>query len=252
MTEILIIEDEGPAASRLKKMLEEVSPGVRVLGILESISSAVRWFREHAQPDLLLLDIQLADGLSFEIFSQVRVDSFVIFTTAYDEYAIKAFELNSIDYLLKPVDKEKLARSLEKYHRLHHEPVSLDIPALMAAMDHTKKSYKERFAVSLGSRIKSIEVTQIAYFYSMEKSTFLCTGEGRHYPIDFSLDKLEEILDPRLFFRISRQYTLQYYAIERIQVLSKSRVAIHIIPPTEKPLLVSTARTHQFRLWLDR
>lgn len=252
MTEILIIEDEGPAASRLKKMLEEMDPQVKVLAILESVSSAVRWFRVNAHPDLLMLDIQLADGLSFEIFKQVRIDSFVIFTTAYDEYSIKAFELNSIDYLLKPVDQEKLARALEKFHRLHQQTSSLDIQALMAAMDQTRKTYKERFAVNVGTRIKSIEIRQIAYIYSMEKSTFLCTVEGRHYPIDFSLDKLEQMLDPQLFFRISRQYTLQYDAIDRIQILSKSRVAIHTKPATRDPLLVSTARTHQFRMWLDR
>jgi DNA-binding LytR/AlgR family response regulator len=252
MTEILIIEDEGLAAGRLKKMLEETDSRIKVVGILERVSSAVQWFREHPQPDLLMLDIQLADGLSFEIFKQVRVDSFVIFTTAYDEYAIKAFELNSIDYLLKPVDKVKLARSLEKYYRLKHTPAPIDIPSLLAAMDRSRKNHKERFAVNVGTSIRSIETKQIAYFYSMEKSTFLCTLEGRHYPVDFSLDKLEELLDPGLFFRISRQYTLQFSAIDRIQVLSKSRVAIHTKPATQSPLLVSTARTHQFRLWLDR
>jgi DNA-binding LytR/AlgR family response regulator len=150
------------------------------------------------------------------------------------------------------VDREKLARSIEKYKRLHHEPASLDIPSLLAAMDRTRKNYKERFAVNVGTRIKSIETRHIAYFYSMEKSTFLCTSEGRHYPVDFSLDKLDGVLDPMLFFRINRQYTLQYYAIDRIQVLSKSRVAIHTKPPAREPLLVSTARTHSFRLWLDR
>jgi DNA-binding LytR/AlgR family response regulator len=252
MIHTLIIEDEMPAAQRLKRMLEELDPSVRILEILESVSATVNWLKEHAPPDLMMLDIQLADGLSFEIFKEVQIDSFVIFTTAYDEYAIKAFELNSIDYLLKPVDHGKLLHAMEKYKKLSPIHRHLDIQAIMEAMDQTRKRYKERFAVNVGTRIKSIETSHVAYFHSMEKSTFLCTVENRHYPVDFALDKLEEVLDPSLFFRINRQYTVSYQCIERINILSKSRVAIHTNPPTEKPLLVSTARTHQFRLWLDR
>lgn len=252
MIRTLIIEDEAPAATRLQKLLKEVDPDMEVLGILESVSASVQWFRENPPPDLLMLDIQLADGLSFDIFKQVQIDSFVIFTTAYDEYAIKAFDLNSIDYLLKPVDREKLGKAIAKYRKLRGEPVSLDIQALLAAMDRDKKRYKERFAINIGSRIRSIETVQVAYFYSLDKNTFLCTREDRHYPLDYSLDRLEELLDPDHFFRINRQYTLNYHAIEKINVLSKSRVAVHLIPATQDPLLVSTARTHQFRLWLDR
>lgn len=252
MIDTLIIEDEKPAASRLKKLLEEVDPEIRILQILESVSSTVRWFTENPPPHLLMLDIQLADGLSFDVFKQVKIDSFVIFTTAFDEYAIKAFELNSVDYLLKPIDKERLKKAIEKYRRLSHSHRPVDIQALMEVMDRSRKKYKERFAVNVGTRIKSIETGQIAYFYSLEKNTFLCTMEDRHYPVDFALDKLEELLDPDLFFRISRQYTVNYYAIDRINILSRSRVALHINPSTREPLLVSTARTHQFRLWLDR
>ena len=252
MIDTLIIEDEKPAASRLKKLLEEVDPDLRVLQILESVSSTVRWFRENPPPHLLMLDIQLADGLSFDVFKQVKIDSFVIFTTAYDEYAIKAFELNSIDYLLKPVDKAKLQHALDKFKKISPAPQPMDIQSIMEAMDHTRKRYKERFVVNVGTRIKSIETDHIAYFYSLEKSTFLCTNENRHYPVDFALDKLEEVLDPSRFFRISRQYVVNYGAIDRINILSKSRVAIHTQPATDEPLLVSTARTHLFRLWLDR
>ena len=252
MIDVLIIEDEMPAAQRLKRMLEELDPSIRILGILESVSASVTWLRDHSPPDLMMLDIQLADGLSFDIFKKIHIDSFVIFTTAYDEYAIKAFELNSIDYLLKPVDKEKMEHALEKYKKISPPQRPIDIQALMEAMDHSRKRYKERFAVNVGTKIKSIETSQIAYFYSMEKSTFLCTVNDRHYPVDFALDNLEEVLDPSLFFRISRQYTINYHSIERINILSKSRVALHTNPPTKEPLLVSTARTHQFRLWLDR
>ena len=189
----LIIEDEAPAAKRLEKLLKEVEPSITILETIESVSSAIKWFEQHSQPDLLMLDIQLADGLSFDIFKQVRIDSFVIFTTAYDEYAIKAFELNSIDYLLKPIHRDKLRKSIEKFIRLQGEKKSIDIQAVIAAMDRGRKTYKQRFAVNVGTKIKSIETTNIAYFYSMEKHTFLCTKENRHYPINFTLDKLEEL-----------------------------------------------------------
>jgi len=252
MIRTLIIEDESPAAKRLQRMLEQVEPSINVLDTLESVSSAVKWLENNPQPDLLMLDIQLADGLSFEIFKQVTIDSFVIFTTAYDQYAIKAFELNSIDYLLKPVNKEKLNKAIGKYKKLKGDSASFDIQALLETMDQARKKFKERFAINVGVRIKSIETSKVAFFYSLDKSTFLCTEENRHYPIDYALDKLEELLDPDHFFRVNRQYMVNYYAIEKINVLSKSRVAIQTIPATDETMLVSTARTHQFRLWLDR
>jgi len=252
MIRTLIIEDETPAVKRLEKLLKEVEPSITILKTLESVSSAIKWLKQHPQPDLMMLDIQLADGLSFDIFKQVRVDSFVIFTTAYDEYAIKAFELNSIDYLLKPINKEKLRKSIRKLMQLQGNTNSIDIQAVIAAMDQGRKQYKQRFSVNVGTKIKSIETVNIAYFYSMDKITFLCTKEKRHYPIAFALDKLEELIDPQYFFRINRQYTVNYHAIEKINVLSRSRIAIHTIPPTKEPLLVSSARTHEFRLWLDR
>ena len=248
----LIIEDEAPAAKRLEKLLREVEPSITILATIESVSSAIKWFEQHSQPELLMLDIQLADGLSFDIFKQVRIDSFVIFTTAYDEYAIKAFELNSIDYLLKPVDKRKLEQAIGKFRKLRDHKNSIDIQTVLAAMDRGRRKYKERFAVNVGTRIKSIETSKIAYFYTLDKSTFLCTVEDRHYPVDYALDKLEELLDPQDYFRINRQCTVNYYAIEKINILSKSRVSIHTDPAAKEPLLVSTARTHQFRLWLDR
>jgi DNA-binding LytR/AlgR family response regulator len=252
MIRTLIIEDEAPAADRLGKMLREIEPSIEIVGTIESVSASVRWFENHPQPDLLMLDIQLADGLSFDIFKRITIDSFVIFTTAYDEYAIKAFELNSIDYLLKPVDRLKLGISLEKFKKLRGEKTSFDIQAVLEAMDLARKKYKRRFAVNVGTKIKSLETSQIAYFYSLEKNTFLCTREDRHYPVDYALDRLEKLLDPRYFFRINRQYMVHYHAIEKINILSRSRVSIQTNPPVKELLLVSTARTHEFRSWLDR
>jgi DNA-binding LytR/AlgR family response regulator len=251
MIKTLIIEDEAPAALRLEKMLRDIDPSIRILDRLDSVESAVGWFRSHEQPDLLMLDIQLADGVSFDIFRKVRVESFVIFTTAYDEYAIKAFELNSIDYLLKPISKTRLEAAVVKFRRLQESKPSINMEELILAMEGKKATYKKRFAISIGPRIKSVETDQIAYFSSLEKNTFLGTYEGKEYPVEFSLDRLESMLDPAIFFRISRQYMVNYKAIGKIAVLSKSRLEIEVRGAPE-PLLVSTARTHEFREWIDK
>ncbi len=248
----LIIEDEEPAARRLGKMLMEIEPGIRILDTLDSVEGSVRWLKENASPDLIMLDIQLADGLCFDIFRQVNVDSFVIFTTAYDEYAVRAFELNSIDYLLKPVDRGKLEQSLRKYKDMAGRSGGIDIEALMETLEGRKAGYKKRFAVNIGSRIVSVETSSIAWFYTLEKSTYLCTEDERHYPLDFSLEHLEELLDPDQFFRINRQYLVRYSAIRRIHILSKSRIKLELSPSPKENLLVATARTHEFRMWLDR
>ena len=253
MIKILIIEDEEPAAARLEKLLTGLDPGITILEKLDSIESSVRWLRDNPQPDLIMLDIQLADGLSFEIFRQVDVESFVIFTTAYDEYAIRAFELNSIDYLLKPVDREKLNTSIQKFRKLSASPApQVNINELLESLNVRAKTYKKRFAVNIGAKIVSIETGQVAYFYSLEKSTFICTRDNHHYPVDFSLEAIEALVDPDQFFRINRQYMIRFSAIEKIHILSKSRIKVESNPPCEETLLVSTAKAHDFRLWLDR
>ncbi len=252
MIRALIVEDEEPAAVRLEKLLKQVEPGIQILDVIDSVEIAVKWFETNDPPDLLMLDIQLADGLSFDIFKKAKVDSFVIFTTAYDEYAIKAFELNSIDYLLKPVDRVKLQNSIQKYRKLAGRNQQVSIDTLMETLENRKSSFKIRFAVNVGSKIISVETRSVAYFYSMEKSIFLCTNENHHYPLDFSLEHLEQLLDPEMFFRINRQVIIQYTSIEKIHILSRSRVKLETNPPASEDLLVSTARTHQFRLWLDR
>lgn len=251
MIRTLIIEDEAPAAKRLELLLNEIDLSIQIIGYLDSVSSAVEWFKANPHPDLLMLDIQLADGISFDIFKQVNIDSFIIFTTAYDEYAIKAFQLNSLDYLLKPIDKNKLTLSIEKYKRFKTATPALQIEELLLSMASKSNAYKKRFAISIGTKIKSIETKNIAFFESVEKSTFLHTLDGHSYPIDFSLDKLENLLNPEEFFRTSRQSIIQYAAIEKINILSKSRVQILPIG-TKNEILVSTAKSHSFRKWLDK
>jgi len=252
MIRVLIVEDEQPAAARLEKLLKKVDSNIQVLDVIDSVDGAIKWFGKNDSPELLMLDIQLADGLSFDIFKQIEVDAFVIFTTAYDEYAIRAFELNSIDYLLKPVNPEKLQKSIQKYQKLAGRNQQVNLESLMEVLDQRKSPYKKRFAVNVGSKIISVETCSVAYFYSMEKSTFLCTNGNHHYPLDFSLEHLEQLLDPELFFRINRQVIIQYNSIEKVHILSRSRVKVETNPPAHEDLLVSTARTHPFRLWLDR
>ncbi len=251
MIKCLIIEDEAPAASRLEKLMLEIDPEIHVIVKLDSIESSIKWFKENDDPDLVMLDIQLADGLSFDIFKSISINSFVIFTTAYDEYAIKAFELNSIDYLLKPINKQKLVNALAKFKLLKGSKPTFDVNELISAIEGKKSSYKRRFAISIGTKIKSIEVKDAAAFSSIEKSTFLNTFSGNSYPVDFSLDRLEGILDPESFFRVSRQFIVNYSAIKKINILSKSRIEI-AVSGQEEGILVSTAKTHAFREWLDR
>jgi DNA-binding LytR/AlgR family response regulator len=251
MIRTLIIEDEEPAALRLEKLLKQTSQEIQIIDKLESIDSAVKWLTNNPHPDLIMLDIQLADGLSFEIFKKVKIDSFIIFTTAYDEYAIKAFELNSIDYLLKPVSKEKLASGIEKFKRLSDKKPSFNIDEIISWIENKKTTLKKRFAINIGPKIKSVETDNIAYFYSLEKNTFLCTFEGNNYPVDFSLDKLEELLNPDIFFRINRQNIIHFKSIEKIHVLSKSRLELEIKSSEEK-MVVSTAKSHPFREWIDK
>ena len=252
MIRTLIIEDERAAAERLERMLKRTDPELEIIGILDSIESSVHWLQTNKAPDLIMLDIQLADGQSFEIFKQVKVDSFVIFTTAYYEYAIRAFELNSIDYLLKPISETKLANGIEKFRKLISGNTKINLEELLQNIESKKPLWKKRFLVNAGPSIRSIEARDIAYFYSLDKGTFLCTYDNKHYLMDFSLDKLESLLEPDSFFRINRQFILSFPAITKIHILSKSRIKVEVKPEPSDELLVSSARTHEFRLWLDR
>jgi DNA-binding LytR/AlgR family response regulator len=252
MIRTLIIEDEKPAAQRLQKLLQTIEPEISVLDVIDTVESAVKWFSTNRHPDLIMLDIQLGDGVSFDIFRKVKVESYVIFTTAYDEYAIRAFELNSIDYLLKPVDENRLAGSLEKFRKFRSSSQAENIGKLLEELSSKSEKYKKRFVVNIANKIKVVETGDIAYFYSKEKNTFLCTTDNRHYPLEFSVDHVEEIVNPETFFRVNRQYLVSYRAISKIDVLSKSRIKIETVPPAGEEILVSSSRTAEFRLWLDK
>jgi two-component system, LytTR family, response regulator LytT len=249
---ILIIEDEEPAYKRLQKMLKDIEPGHTLLNQIVSVSSAIKWFKENEAPDLIISDIQLSDGISFEIFKQVDIKCPVIFTTAYDQYAIEAFKVNSIDYLLKPVKKEELEKAVTKFKSLTPATAfpSIDINKLLQSLQPAGIEYKKRFVVRYGEHIKTINIEEVVYFYTEDKATFLCTKDARRFVVDFNLDTLESILDPKVFFRINRQYIISIHSIAEMFAYSKSRVLIKLNPPAKNETIVSTERSADFKHWL--
>lgn len=250
----LIVEDEKPAAEHLVRLLHKCDHKLSILHITDSVSQTVTWFKNNPTPDIMFLDIQLADGLSFEIFKQMDIQCPVIFTTAFEEYAIKAFKINSVDYLLKPVGLEELNFALGKFREqnLQSSSNSLLDKKVELLMQMMSKHYKSRFIVNIGPRIKAIECTQINYFFSLEKSTFLSTNTGKSYDISYSLDQLEPQLDPTFFFRISRKHIVNIDAIQEIITYSSSRLKLIIKGSDDENILVSRRNTSDFKAWLEK
>jgi DNA-binding LytR/AlgR family response regulator len=259
----LIVEDEPLAARRLADMLARQPDPVQVLGTAEAVSQAVEMLRTGPAPDVLFLDIHLADGLSFEIFEQTTVRCPVIFTTAYDQYALQAFKVNSVDYLLKPIDEEELQAALRKLRE--RLPAAAPVapafdPALLTQLMQQMQqsappaaSYKTQFVVRVGEHLKVVPLDQIAYFFSLEKATFLQTTEGRKFVVDYTMDQLEGLLDPRRFFRLNRAYLAQQSAIQDIIHYTNSRLQT-VLKPTapDAQVLVSREKVNVFKSWLDR
>lgn len=252
MIRTLIVEDEQPAARRLQNLLRELDRDIEIAGVTDTVESTVDWLSSNPSPDLIMLDIQLGDGLGFGIFSRINVDSYIIFTTAYDEYAIKAFELNSIGYLLKPVDSHKLSEALRKFRKLGEKSQNIDIAHIIKSIKDRKEQYKKRFIVNVANRIRIIETGSIAYFYSMEKSSFICTFDNKHYPVEFSLDSVEGMVDKEHFFRINRAFLINLKAITKIDIISKSRIKLTVDPPFSGEVMVSGPKSPEFRAWLDK
>lgn len=249
---VLIIEDEVLAAERLEKLLSEADPGIKVLARLVSVRDSVKWLRENSA-DLIFLDIQLSDGISFSIFDEVAVSTPVIFVTAYDEYALKAFRLNSISYLLKPVRKEDLAMSLQKYNSLR-SAFSIDFDSLISAIKGRQPDYRRRFLIQVGDKYRKIDIADVAWFSAVEKNVFLTTTAGISYPVDMTLETLEEVIDPMLFFRINRKYIIGIQSIEKMIAWSRSRIKLTIkpTPGNDDDIIVSIDRAADFRKWLNR
>ena len=250
---VLIIEDEKPSARRLKRMLDHLGVGVQEM--LHSVEEAIAWFKTHEHPDLIFLDIQLSDGLSFEIFDEVQVNSAIIFTTAFDEYALQAFKLNSVDYLLKPIDDEDLEQAVAKYKARmpKQQQVALnfeDIKKLLSATP-VEREYKKRFTTKIGQHLKMITVDEIECFYSENKGTYAATIEGRNYLLDTTLEHLENELSPKVFFRVSRKYYVNINAIKDIISYTNSRLQIKLNNWNEQDIIVSRERVKDFKIWLE-
>lgn len=251
MKSVLIIEDELLAADYLEGLIREVDGGFEVKAKLGSVKESVDWLEKN-KADLIFLDIQLSDGLSFSIFDQVSVNTPIIVTTAYDQYAIKAFDLNSVDYLLKPIRKTDLADSLKKLKSLK-AAYSIDFENLLSAIQGNKTSYRKRFLIRVADKYNSIEAEDIAYFYVSEKGGFLKRYNGYSYPIDISLGTLESMLDPACFFRINRKYMISRNAIVSLTSWSRNRIKVSLKPPVEdeSEVIVSIYNVADFKKWLN-
>lgn len=250
--QVIILEDEKPAARRLSRMLEELD--LEVVAMLHSVAEAVLWFKNNTHPELIFLDIQLSDGLSFEIFENVEIKSAIIFTTAYDEYALKAFKLNSVDYLMKPIDDEELNEALQKYraNKVNTSPSMINAEEIQKMFQKSfLKEYKKRFTIQLGQHLKIIDVDDISCFYSENKGTYLHTTGNRSYLLDQSLEKLEGELDPDKFFKISRKFIVNLHAIKDIVSYSNLRLEVKMDCFNKMPLIVSREKVKLFRDWLD-
>jgi DNA-binding LytR/AlgR family response regulator len=248
----LIIEDESLTARRLESLLQQCDPALRVEAVLPSVAEAVDWLRAHGQPDLIFMDIHLEDDLAFRIFEQIEVLAPVIFTTAYDEYMIKAFKVNSIDYLLKPVNPDELAQAIGKFKALRAQFANPHLDTLLQYIGQKETEYKSRFMIAVGTKIKSIETKDVAYFFSEDKLTFLMTKDGHQFPIDFSLDKLTGMLDPKDFFRISRQFIVSFASIQNVHTYIKGKLKLDLLPKSRLDVLVSGDRMADFKEWLGR
>lgn len=263
---ILIVEDEKLAVRKLTKLIEETAPEFIIRGITPSIAATVDWIAENRaqgepEPDIIFMDIELADGQSFEIFNRTQIRSTVIFTTSYDEYALQAFKVNSIDYLLKPVQQEDLQRSIRKYYDLTSAQTSapaqgsqLNLEAILKSLNiHTPaREYRKRFLVKQGARLLSVETSEIAYFYIDGGLTFFKNFHGQKFVVDYKMDELDEFLDPDKFFRVNRALIVTHRSVAQMQPYYNHRLALTLQPALDKETIVSRERANDFKIWMGK
>lgn len=247
---ILIIEDEEPASERLIAMIREIDPGIRILAVLRSVNESVAWLALHAAPDLIIVDIQLNDGLSLEIFKRSPVPSPLIFATAFDDYLMKAFEFNSIDYLLKPIDKEKLRRALEKYSSLRHH-FNGNFVSLFEQISG-RADVKDRIVVKKGGDFIAVRTEQIAYFYSEHKISFLVDREGKRYIVDKPLAEIQSGLDGKKFFRLNRTFLVHVDAVAKFRSSEKGKLTVELLPAAAEAVTVSQENAAAFKEWIGK
>jgi len=256
---ILIVEDEDLAVKKLKKTLLSVDETANIVGEADSIKNTVSWLESNPSPDLILMDIELADGQSFEIFNHVQVKSPVIFITSYDEYALKAFKVNSVDYLLKPVQKEDLTAALDKYRQMKKmyadkEASSISIDALVKELQQKlqTKEYRKRFLVKHGQKLVSVDVDEIAYFFSDGRLNFFKTFDNRKFVVDYTMEELNEMLDPDKYFRISRSFFISVDSVSQIHDYFGNRLMLQLKPESDKEVIVSREKVSDFKMWLGK
>jgi DNA-binding LytR/AlgR family response regulator len=253
---VLIIEDEPISSEKIVNYLYRYDQSIEVVARLDSVESSIQWFRENDHPDLVFIDIYLSDGICFSIFDEVDVRAPVIFTTAHDSYALRAFELNSIDYLLKPIKYEALSNALKKYSQMAGEIYLKDISArmirLLESLNLGEEQYKSRFLVKSRNKIRYIDTKQIAYFYAESKLTFLVTEGNDKFIIDNSLNIVQNQLDPKYFFRVNRKFLIHIKSLKTIHPFFKGRLKIELDPPFQEEILISSEKAQLFKEWLDQ
>jgi DNA-binding LytR/AlgR family response regulator len=249
---VLIIEDEQLTAQRLQNMLNKYDTSIEILAVLPSVAESLAWFKQNDDPDLVFMDIHLEDDQCFSIFEKINFSLPVVFTTAYDEYMIKAFKVNSIDYLMKPVNYEELVNAIQKYLKLQEQSAQPELEILLQSLNMNKVEYKRRFLVSTGSKLLTINIENVSYFYGLDKLTFAVTTENQHLPVDYSLDKLVQLVDPRQFFRVNRQIMIGHKGINHIHVYPKGRIKLDLKPVLKEEVFVSRDRITAFKNWLGK
>ena len=245
---VVILEDENRAANHLQRLIASVAPEIKVISVFETVRESVEYLKSGPSISLVFSDVQLADGLSFEIFNQVELPCPIIFTTAYDTYAIEAFNTNGVDYLLKPVEEERLKQAIQKAKKFANQ---FDLSQLANLMAPQKKT-KSRFMVKVGEKIRTIPIADILLFYSFEKATYLHTNSNRNYIIDYSLDELQILLDEALFFRINRKYIVSLEACSQMYAWSNSRLKLDIDGVNDSHIVVAREKVQEFKQWLGR
>lgn len=257
---VLIVEDEELAVKKLIKTLAAVDPDAEVVGVADSIMATVKWINNNPLPDLILMDIELSDGQSFEIFNRVAIKCPVIFTTSYDEYALKAFKVNSVDYLLKPIQKEDLESALQKMHDLKsmykqsESRGDMNIESLVKELQEKLqlKDYRKRFLVRHAQKLVSVDTDEIAYFFSDGRLNFFKTHDNKKFVVDYTMDELEEMLDPKKYFRISRSFYISVNSVEQIHDYFGNRLLLHLRPAVDKESIVSREKVTDFKKWMGK
>ena len=250
---VLIIEDEAPAFRRLQTVLEEVRPDADIVDVIDTVAESAKWFQNHLAPDIVFMDIQLSDGISFEIFDRVKIECPVIFTTAFDEYMLRAFKVNSIDYLLKPIKKEALALSLQKYDSMRNifsSALNNNLGELVKQIRLDDRQFKSRFLVKIADTMISVETIDVAYFQTRHGVVHLVNREARKYIMDVTLDELMQQLDPQTFYRANRQFIVHFNAIIKTHRYHKGKLLVEVSPTCEEQIIVSSEKSSAFKQWL--